>query len=126
MKQIGYIAAVILPAVALAFYMYHVAEAKEQAMAKIHAAPPELEVLTDPVTGLEIDPLTNMIMGDGYNTIKKECVRCHPTTLITTYRADTAGWTEAIRWMQAEKGLPEYTPETEATILNYLSAYYGK
>ncbi len=122
----GYLALIILPAIVLVYYIHTVALAKDEAMAIVRAREPVVETLTDPRTGLPVDPLTNMIMGDGYPTIKKECVRCHPTTLITTYRSDRKGWTDTIRWMQSEKGLPIFKPETEEVILTYLTSYYGK
>ena len=119
-STLGYIAAVILPAIVLVYYIHTVAEAKEEAMALAQAREPEPEILKD-AAGRTLDPATNMIISDGYPTVKKQCARCHPTTLIITYRADRAGWLETIRWMQTEKGLPEFTPATEATILNYLT-----
>lgn len=125
-STIGYLAAIILPAIVLVYYIHIVAEAKEVALASARAKVPEVKTLTDPSTGLPVDPVTNMIMGDGYPIVKKECVRCHPTTLIITYRADKKGWTDTIRWMQAEKGLPIFKPETEEVILTYLTSYYGK
>ena len=84
------------------------------------------EVLIDARSGLELDPTTRLIMGDGYPTIKKECVKCHPTQIIRSFRADRTGWLEAIKWMQKEKGLVTFNEQTEATILTYLETYYGK
>jgi hypothetical protein len=94
-----------------------------QGHAAAEAAEPE--VLIDSKSGLELDSATRLVMGDGYPTIKKECVNCHPTQIIRTFRSDRAGWLDAIRWMQAEKGLKTFNEKTENTILTYLETYYG-
>ncbi|MBM3264544.1 MAG: hypothetical protein FJY97_14110 [candidate division Zixibacteria bacterium] len=80
----------------------------------------------DPRTGLGIDPKTRLVMGEGYDVIKVECVKCHPTQIIRSFRADRNGWLDALRWMQREKGLKTFDASTEETLLTYLTTYYGK
>lgn len=125
-KSLSYVLTVIVPAILLVFYIHHVAEVRELAMAAAEAREPVPEYKVDPVTGLQIDPMTNFIMGDGFEVMKNNCVRCHPTTIVTTFRADRDGWLGTIRWMQAEKGLQTFDEKTEGAILDYLATYYGK
>ena len=95
-----------------------------KAAAAAEAAIPEVQI--DARSGFEIDPQTKFIMGNGFPAIRRECVKCHPTQMVRSFRADRAGWLDAIRWMQAEKGLKNFSEKTEDTILTYLETYYGK
>lgn len=92
--------------------------------AKAKAIQPVAQI--DSKTGLPIDPKTRLIMGEGYGVIKVECVKCHPTQIVRSFHADRKGWTDAIRWMQKEKGLKAFDASDEETILSYLTTYYGK
>lgn len=75
--------------------------------------------------GQNVDPQTDLIMGDGYQMVKKYCVRCHSTSRIVTIREDREGWFDIIRWMQEEKGLETLSKETETIMLDYLTTRYG-
>lgn len=117
---------VIVLDAAVVGWIYIESEKWKSIQAAAAEAAAEPETLIDARTGLAIDPQTRLIMGDGYPTIKRECVKCHPTQIIRSFRSDRAGWLDAIRWMQAEKGLKKFSDKTENTILTYLESYYGK
>lgn len=125
-KTVLHVFAVIIPAALLIFYIHTVAEMRAEAMASFVPEETEPEYEIDARTGLPIDSSTKLVMGEGYSAIKANCVKCHPTQIISSFRATRDGWLDAIRWMQKEKGLQDFTPETEEAILKYLSMYYGK
>lgn len=106
--------------------IYYASERKEtaQAVAKVNNAKPA--TMIDPKSGLELNPRTKLIMGKGYPVVERECAQCHPTQIIRSYRANREQWLDAIRWMQAEKGLKTFDKKTEETIVTYLVTYYGK
>ena len=121
--QIAFV--VILDALVVGLIYYEAEQWKViQANAKAEAAKPV--TMIDPRTGLELHHRTRLIMGDGYPVVERECAQCHPTQIIRSFRADRAEWLDAIRWMQAEKGLKTFDSKTEDTILTYLENYYGK
>tara|TARA_B100001750_G_scaffold211949_1_gene193490 strand:+ start:1497 stop:1910 length:414 start_codon:yes stop_codon:yes gene_type:complete len=116
---------IVLDAMVIAI-IYQAAEEKKitQAIAKEELAKPV--VMIDPKTGLTLNPRTKLIMGKGYPVVERECAQCHPTQIIRSYRANRTQWLDAIRWMQAEKGLKSFDRKTEETILTYLVTYYGR
>lgn len=73
----------------------------------------------------EVDKETGLIMDDNFPIVKKNCTICHSAKLILQNRADREGWSETIRWMQAEQGLRQFEPETEKRILDYLAEHYA-
>jgi cytochrome c5 len=127
MKALGHFLFVVVLDLLVIGLIYSKAEQwnliKESAAAKEKQ---QTEVLIDPKTGLQLDPKTRFVMGDGYTVVKAECAKCHPTQIVRSFKADRAGWLDAIRWMQREKGLKNFDPQTEETILKYLTTYYGK
>ena len=121
--QIAFV--VVLDALVVGLIYYESEQWKViQANAKAEATKPV--TMIDPRTGLELHHRTRLIMGDGYPVVERECAQCHPTQIIRSFRADRAEWLDAIRWMQAEKGLKTFDSKTEDTILTYLENYYGK
>ena len=126
LRVLGQFAFVIVLDVLVVGLIYYEAEQWKvmQANAKAEAAKPV--AMFDPRTGLELNNRTRLIMGDGYPVVERECAQCHPTQIIRSYRANRAEWLDAIRWMQAEKGLKKFDEKTEDTILTYLESYYGK
>ena len=73
----------------------------------------------------EVDQETGLVMDDNFPIVKKNCTICHSAKLILQNRADREGWSETIRWMQAEQGLRQFEPETEKRILDYLAEHYA-
>lgn len=77
------------------------------------------------VSAEKVDEETGLIIGKGFETVKKNCTVCHSAKLITQNRMNRERWLETIRWMQETQGLREFDPETEKEILDYLSAHYA-
>lgn len=126
MRVLGQIAFVIVLDAVVIGVIYYEAERSKVALADARAEAARPVVMFDPRTGLELNPRTRLIMGDGYPVVERECAQCHPTQIIRSYRANREEWLDAIRWMQEEKGLKTFDTKTEDTILTYLENYYGK
>ncbi len=67
---------------------------------------------------------SGLIVADGYKLVLNNCGGCHSHKLVTQNRADAAGWTETIRWMQKTQKLWDLG-ENEAPLVAYLAKYYG-
>lgn len=72
----------------------------------------------------ETDEATGLIKNPGWEQVRAHCGGCHSHALVTGQRADRKTWLDIIRWMQATQNLWQFTPETEAQILDYLAANY--
>ncbi len=126
LRVLGQFAFVIILDVLVVGLIYYEAERSKVAQANARAEAAKPVTMFDPRTGLELNPRTRLIMGDGYPVVERECAQCHPTQIIRSYRANREEWLDAIRWMQAEKGLKKFDNQTEETILTYLENYYGR
>ena len=78
-----------------------------------------------PVSAEEIDPETGLIIADGYELVKKTCIRCHSAKNITQYSGTRLTWLGMISWMQTTQGLEKFDADTEKQILDYLETNYG-
>lgn len=126
LRVLGQFAFVIILDVLVVGLIYYEAERSKVAQANARAEAAKPVTMFDPRTGLELNQRTRLIMGDGYPVVERECAQCHPTQIIRSYRANREEWLDAIRWMQAEKGLKKFDNQTEETILTYLENYYGR
>ena len=77
------------------------------------------------VLAAEKDPTTGFIIAPGWETVRNNCVACHSAALVTQNSGSRAHWLSMIRWMQKTQGLWQFDDNTESTILEYLSSYYG-
>ncbi len=73
---------------------------------------------------VETDEVSGLIKNPGWEQVRAHCGGCHSLALVTQQRADRNTWLDIIRWMQATQNLWQFEPETEAQILDYLSANY--
>jgi len=126
LRVLGQFAFVIVLDAMVVGLIYYEAERSKVAQAAAKAEAEKPVTMFDPRTGLELNHRTRLIMGDGYPVVERECAQCHPTQIIRSYRANREEWLDAIRWMQAEKGLKKFDKKTEETILTYLENYYGR
>ncbi len=126
LRVLGQFAFVIVLDAMVVGLIYYEAERSKVAQAAAKAEAEKPVTMFDPRTGLELNHRTRLIMGDGYPVVERECAQCHPTQIIRLYRANREEWLDAIRWMQAEKGLKKFDKKTEETILTYLENYYGR
>ena len=126
MRAFGYSLFVIVLDLLVIAVIYVKAEQRSAAAGATGTEGGQLVLLKDPETGIAIDPKTRLIMGEGFSLVKVECVKCHPTQIIRSFHADRNGWTDAIRWMQRDKGLRLFEPDTEEKLLTYLTTFYGK
>jgi len=74
-------------------------------------------------SGDSLDVQTGLLIAPGFSIVKSTCVRCHSPKLITSKRANRAGWLATIRWMQESQGL-EDLGKKEPLILDYLAKNY--
>ncbi len=72
-----------------------------------------------------IDDQSGLLVGKGYEEVKKHCSSCHSLTLVIQNKASRQGWLEAIRWMQQTQGMAVLNEQTEEVILSYLSKNYA-
>lgn len=73
---------------------------------------------------LQQDSATGLVMADGIQLVKANCMNCHSPKLITQARATRDGWEGMIRWMQEKHRLWDLG-EQESVILDYLATYYA-
>ncbi len=82
--------------------------------------------LSGPGEAQQQDAETGLIMADGWQAVRGNCVACHSAQMITQNSGTAAVWISRIRWMQETQGLRILEPELEATIVEYLSTHYGQ
>ena len=74
--------------------------------------------------GPELDPISGLIIDEGWEMVRGTCAACHSASLVTQNRGSRETWLEMIRWMQESQGLWPLDPAMEATILDYLARNY--
>jgi len=84
-----------------------------------------LATLATPVPAQDVDTDTGLAKAAGWEDVRAHCGSCHSFSLVTNHRASRASWLDMIRWMQRTQNLWELPPETEDTILDYLTENYG-
>ena len=84
-----------------------------------------LSVASTAMSREETDAQTGLIIDQGFETVKENCTACHSTKLITQTGATRESWQQSIRWMQKTQNLWQFSPETEKTILDYLTRNYA-
>lgn len=67
---------------------------------------------------------SGLIADEHYMLVVNNCGGCHSHKLVTQNRADAAGWTETIRWMQETQKLWDLG-KSETKIVAYLAKNYG-
>jgi len=72
----------------------------------------------------EFDTASGLIKAPGWELVRANCGGCHSHALVIQQRADRQTWLDMIRWMQASQNLWQFSPDTEAQILDYLAANY--
>ena len=77
-----------------------------------------------PTKADKIDPLTGLIIDDGFVMVKAHCTACHSAKLVTQNRMSRDTWLETIRWMQESQGLWPLM-NNEKVILDYLEKHYS-
>ena len=75
-------------------------------------------VTIDERTGLTVDAADDWVL------VNVHCGSCHSGRLLAQHRLDREGWLKAIRRMQSKENLWDLGKD-EATILDYLTTFYG-
>jgi hypothetical protein len=78
-----------------------------------------------PVGAPKTDPLSGLIIDDGWELVRGHCAACHSARLVTQSRGSRDTWESMIRWMQETQGLWPFDVETETIILDYLARNYA-
>lgn len=79
-----------------------------------------------PLTAQEIDPTSGLLIDRGYQTVDAYCIGCHTAKMITRRRKTRQQWTAIVHRMQEIDKNWKLTPNTEKTIVDYLSKNYGR
>ncbi|EAZ82812.1 hypothetical protein [Algoriphagus machipongonensis] len=74
--------------------------------------------------GKELDPETQLVLGEGFELVKGNCTNCHSSALVIQNRFTREGWKAKIEWMQETQGLWPLG-EGEDLILDYLAEHYA-
>lgn len=72
----------------------------------------------------EIDTVTGLKIGAGWELVRANCGGCHSHKLVTSQRADRQTWGDIIHWMQSTQNLWQFDADTERSILDYLAENY--
>ncbi len=78
-----------------------------------------------PAQDVDEDLLHGLKPGEGRQLIVTNCVPCHSTSLVVSYRTTREGWDEVITRMQKEEGLWPFSTEDRMALLDYLEATQG-
>jgi mono/diheme cytochrome c family protein len=73
---------------------------------------------------VEVDGFTGLVIADGWEQVRANCIACHSPRLITQQRGTAAQWLSMIRWMQEKQNLWEMAPAVESAIVDYLATNY--
>lgn len=73
------------------------------------------------VNGIHVE--SGFIADTNWELVNASCSSCHSAKLVTQNRADSAGWTHMIRWMQETQNLWDLG-DNEALIVAYLAKNY--
>lgn len=67
---------------------------------------------------------TTLIQAPGVDKVKRHCISCHSSQLITQNRMSKTRWEDNIRWMQETQGLWDLGRDHDI-IINYLTTNYS-
>ncbi len=70
-----------------------------------------------------LDPLTGLVMAQGWELVRTHCFACHSMKTITQSGKDRSNWAKTLQTMQRAEGLYPLG-EVEAEILDYLDKNY--
>lgn len=83
-------------------------------------------LLAVPVVAEETDPVTGLIIADGWELVVAHCGACHSHALVTSQRGDAAFWESTIRWMQRTQNLWQIPESQERVLIGYLERHYNE
>ncbi len=66
-----------------------------------------------------------LVVAEGVEETYYSCIACHSEMIVAQQGLTRQAWDELLVWMVDEQGMPELDPETEAIVLDYLSAHYN-
>lgn len=81
--------------------------------------------ISAPAISQEIDADTGLIIGEGWQAVQGNCLRCHSSQMIVQNSGTRAVWQSRVLLMQQSHGMPPLPAEVETTILDYLQTHYG-
>ena len=70
-----------------------------------------------------LDPITGLIMAEGWELVRTHCIACHSMKIITQAGKDRSNWGKTLLTMQRTGGLYPLG-ELEGKILDYLEKNY--
>ncbi len=74
----------------------------------------------------ETDPLTGMIIAEGWELTRNNCITCHSPQQFLRQRGTRSTWQAIVDWMQKDHGLVWLVdPEVEEKIVTYLTENYA-
>lgn len=69
------------------------------------------------------DPLTGLVMAQGWELVRTHCFACHSLKIVTQAGKDRSNWAKTLQKMQQSEGLYPLG-EVESDILDYLEKNY--
>lgn len=85
-----------------------------------------LVLLTGRASAEEHDPVTGLVIADGWELAAAHCGGCHSHRLVIAQRGDAEFWRSTIRWMQKTQNLWEIPADQEDRLITYLAANYNE
>ncbi len=74
----------------------------------------------------QVDRITGLVREAGWQVVQANCTECHSAQLIAQNSGSRAVWKSRIVWMRETQGLGPLSSDVEDTILDYLTANYGR
>ena len=72
------------------------------------------------------DPLSGLVIDDGWQLVRAHCGACHSWRLVTSQRGDATFWRDTIVWMQRTQNLWPIPAADEQAIVDYLARNYNE
>lgn len=74
----------------------------------------------------DTDAATGLVMAEGWELVRENCVRCHSTAMVIQNSGSKATWRSRLNWMVETQGMNQLSADVEAAILEYLASHYGQ
>lgn len=78
------------------------------------------------VQAQDTDADTGLIIAEGWELVRENCVRCHSTAMVIQNAGSKATWRSRLNWMVETQGMTELPSDVEAAIIDYLASHYGQ
>lgn len=95
-------------------------------MLRLHAIALPFFLVITPAYAQETDASTGLVIADGWELIRENCVQCHSTAMVVQNAGSKATWRSRLNWMVETQGMEKLPADVETAILEYLAIHYGQ